>query len=107
MSFSDYMALKILNSQYVDCHKQQPSEWKELLDEYIAENGEPDPLWPLVLKLDYRALNVEPDVYIDSSERCVEDLEILAEAREGAGTLVYCIIPDGQRTVEKVELVAS
>ncbi|SJK98282.1 uncharacterized protein ARMOST_01545 [Armillaria ostoyae] len=107
MSFSDYMALKILNSQYVDYHRQQPSEWKELLDEYIAENGEPDPLWPLVLKLDYRAINVEPDVYIDSSERCVEDLEILAEAREGAGTLVYCIIPDGKRTVEKVELVAS
>ncbi|PBK61245.1 hypothetical protein ARMSODRAFT_981599 [Armillaria solidipes] len=101
MSFSDYMALKILNSQYVDYHRQQPSEWKELLDEYIAENGGPDPLWPLVLKLDYRAINVEPDVYIDSSERCVEDLEILAEAREGAGTLVYCIIPDGKRTVEK------
>ncbi|KAK0430999.1 hypothetical protein EV421DRAFT_1912291 [Armillaria borealis] len=79
ISFSNYMALKILNSQYVDYHRQQPSEWKELLDEYIVENGEPDPLWPLVLKLDYRAINVEPDVCINSLERCVKDLEILAQ----------------------------
>ncbi|KAG7449962.1 uncharacterized protein BT62DRAFT_1073363 [Guyanagaster necrorhizus] len=65
-SLSDRRAIENLNSQYLEYHKQKPSEWDDLLDEYIAENGEP--FWPLVLVLDYRALNVEPDIQIESSQ---------------------------------------
>ncbi|KAK0437926.1 uncharacterized protein EV420DRAFT_1587006 [Desarmillaria tabescens] len=105
MSFSDRRAIATLNSHYVEYHEEVPSEREELLDEYTAENGEPDPLWPLVLVLDYRAINVEPYLYLESSEQCVEDWEIVVAARRGAGTIVGWIIPDGQRIVTKVELV--
>ncbi|KAK0222430.1 hypothetical protein EDD85DRAFT_796318 [Armillaria nabsnona] len=77
----------------------------ETLDEYIVANGDPDPLWPLVLTLRYRALNVKPGAGIESSSRCVEDLEIIAKAREGAGILVHWIIADGQGFVKKADLV--
>ncbi|KAK0433003.1 hypothetical protein EV421DRAFT_1448863, partial [Armillaria borealis] len=114
MSLSDRRAIEDLNNRYVEYHKHKgPSpdpDWeRDVLGEYIAENGEPDPLWPLVWILDHRAVNVEPDVDIESSEKCVEDIdpEILAKAREGAGTIVYWIIPDGQRTITKLGLVAS
>ncbi|PBK80919.1 hypothetical protein ARMGADRAFT_1091793 [Armillaria gallica] len=102
MSLSDRRAIEDLNSRYVEYHKHKPPspdpDWERyVLGEYIAENGEPDPLCPLVWILDHRAVNVEPDVDIESSERCVEDIdpEILAKAREGAGTIVYWIIPGG------------
>ncbi|PBK80897.1 hypothetical protein ARMGADRAFT_1146912 [Armillaria gallica] len=111
MSLIDRRAIE---DRYVEYHKHNPPspdpDWeRDVLGECFAENGEPDPLWPLVWILDHRAVNVEPDVEIESSERCVEgiDPEILAKAREGAGTIVYWIIPDGQRTVTKLELVAA
>ncbi len=105
MSFSDRRAVEGLNSRYVKYYKQGSSKWNKLLDGYITANGDPDPLWPLVLILRYRALIVEPEVGIESSRRCIEDPEIIAKAREGTGILVYWIIADGQSFVRKAELV--
>ncbi len=105
MSFSDQRAVERINRRYTEYYKQGSSEWIKLLDEYIVANGDPDPLWPLVLTLRYRALNIKPGVGIESSSRCIEDLEIIAKAREGAGILVHWIIADGQVFVKKAELV--
>ncbi|PBK75473.1 hypothetical protein ARMSODRAFT_949713 [Armillaria solidipes] len=102
MSLSDHSAYESFNFRSLLKYE----EWEELFDKYIAENGEPDPLWPMIWVLDYRAVNVEPAIHIQSSEQCVEDIdpETLAKAREGTGSLVCCIIPDGQRTIGKMEL---
>ncbi|SJK98254.1 uncharacterized protein ARMOST_01515 [Armillaria ostoyae] len=105
MSFSDRRAVESLNSRYVEYYKQGSSEWNKLLAKYIVANGDPDPSWPLVLTLRYYTLIIKPDVGIESSSRCIEDLEIIAKAREGAGILVYWIIADGQDLVKKAELV--
>ncbi|KAK0437930.1 uncharacterized protein EV420DRAFT_155319 [Desarmillaria tabescens] len=105
MSSSDQKALENLNSQYVKYYRQEPSEWDALLEEYIAKNGEPNPFWPLVVALDYRALDVNPQILLESSERRVKNLEIVAQAREGRGIFVYWTIPDGYHLVEKGELV--
>ncbi|SJK98277.1 uncharacterized protein ARMOST_01540 [Armillaria ostoyae] len=105
MSFSDRRAVESLNSRYVEQYKQGSSEWNKLLDGYIVANGDPDPLWPLVLILHYRALLIEPEVGVESSKRCIKDPEIIAKAREGAGILVYSIIVDGQSFVKKADLV--
>ncbi|PBK86613.1 hypothetical protein ARMGADRAFT_1017309 [Armillaria gallica] len=105
VSFSDQRAVERINRRYTEYYKQGSSEWIKLLDEYIVANGDPDPLWPLVLTLRYRALNIKPGVGIESSSRCIEDLEIIAKAREGAGILVHWIIADGQGFVKKADLV--
>ncbi|KAK0493164.1 hypothetical protein EDD18DRAFT_1465036 [Armillaria luteobubalina] len=114
MSFSDRRAIEDLNSRYVEYYKHKspspdPDEDFDVLREYIAENGEPDPHWPLIWILDHSAVNVEPDIDVTSSERHVEDIdpEMLAEAREGAGTMVYWTIPDGRETITELELIAS
>lgn len=72
-----------------------------LLNAYIAENGKPDPLWPMLRVLDYRAVNVKPRIHVESSELRAKsiDPEILAKARDRSATIVYCIIPNGQRTM--------
>ncbi|PBK65529.1 hypothetical protein ARMSODRAFT_961209 [Armillaria solidipes] len=108
MSLSDHRAYEKFNIRCLKYHKQS-SEWQELLDKYNAENREPDPLWPMIWVLEYRAIGVEPDIRLESSEQFAEDLnpETLAKAREGAGTLVFCYIPDGHYTVRKVEFIGS
>ncbi len=108
MSLSDHRAYEKFNIRCLKYHKQ-PSQWQELLDKYIAENGEPDPLWPMIWVLEYRAIDVEPDIHLESSEQFAEDLnpETLVKARDGTGTLVFCYVPDGQRTVGRVEFIAS
>ncbi|PBK80928.1 hypothetical protein ARMGADRAFT_1039722 [Armillaria gallica] len=44
MSLSDHEAYEKFNIRCMKSCKNQPSEWQELLDKYIAKNGEPDPL---------------------------------------------------------------
>ncbi|KAK0242167.1 hypothetical protein EDD85DRAFT_278375 [Armillaria nabsnona] len=98
---SDSRAFKDFDRHYTELHWKEPSKWDMLLKTYIAENGEPDPLWPMLWVLDYRAVDVKPHFNIESSELRGESLdpEMLAKARDGTATLVYCIVPDGQHTV--------
>ncbi len=106
MSLSDHKAYEKFTIRCMKYRKQHLPELQELLDQLIAQDGKPDPLLPLLRLLDYRTVSVEPDVHIG---QCAEDIdpEILAKARDGAGTLIYCIIPDGQCTVRTVELISS
>ncbi|PBK61268.1 hypothetical protein ARMSODRAFT_1065091 [Armillaria solidipes] len=80
MSFSDRRAVESINSRYAEYYKQGSLKWIKLLNKYIVANGDPDPLWPLVLTLRYHALNVEPGVGIKSSRQCIKDPEIIAKA---------------------------
>lgn len=50
--------------------------------------------------------HIEPDIHIEPSKHCAKGLhpEILAKAREGAGTFVYYIIPNARRAVRMGEL---
>ncbi|KAK0196053.1 hypothetical protein F5146DRAFT_1028356 [Armillaria mellea] len=105
MSSSDRRTIESLNRLYVDRYKPGSSKWNQLLNQFILANGDPDPLWPLVLRLRYYTLNFEPSASIQSSRGCIEDPEIIAKAREGAGSLVYWIISDGQSLTQKAELV--
>ncbi len=50
------------------------------------------PLWPLVWILDHRAVNVEPDIDIESSERCVEDIDPEILAKRARGGWDHCIL---------------
>ncbi|KAK0222787.1 hypothetical protein EDD85DRAFT_982995 [Armillaria nabsnona] len=68
VSSSDKRAFEGLNREYIKLHEQEPSEWDMLLSAYIAENGKPDPLWPMLQVLDYRAVNVKPRFHVESSE---------------------------------------
>ncbi|PBK80917.1 hypothetical protein ARMGADRAFT_1091791 [Armillaria gallica] len=106
MCLSDKSAFEELNYQHIGLHGQEPSEWDVLLNAYIAVNGKPDPLWPMLQVLDYRAVNVKPRFHVESSELRAKsiDPEMLAKARDGSATLVYCIIPNGQRTETMAEL---
>ncbi len=106
MCLSDKSAFEELNCQHIGLHGQEPSEWDVLLNAYIAVNGKPDPLWPMLQVLDYRAVNVKPCFHIESLEVHAKsiDPEMLAKARDGFVTLVYCIIPNGQCTAMMVEL---
>ncbi|KAK0433000.1 hypothetical protein EV421DRAFT_1741871 [Armillaria borealis] len=99
MSLSDHRAYEKFNIRCLKYHKQS-SKWQELLDKYNAENREPDPLWPMIWVLEYRAIGVEPDIHLESSEQFAEDLnpETLAKAREGAGTLDLDLELDGLPT---------
>ncbi|PBK73204.1 hypothetical protein ARMSODRAFT_953697 [Armillaria solidipes] len=98
---SDKRACEGLDSHYIELHRQEPSELDVLLKIYIAENGKPDPFWPMLWVLDYRAVDVKPHFRIESSELHAEGLnpEMLAKARDGTATLIYCIIPDGQHAL--------
>ncbi|PBK65530.1 hypothetical protein ARMSODRAFT_1006629, partial [Armillaria solidipes] len=52
MCLSDKSAFEEFNCQYIELQEQEPSEWDVLLNAYIAENGKPDPLWPMLHVLD-------------------------------------------------------
>ncbi|KAK0480299.1 hypothetical protein IW261DRAFT_1607784 [Armillaria novae-zelandiae] len=97
VSLSDYNAYQSFTFRSMLKYE----EWKELSDKYLADNGKPNSLWPMVWVLDYCVVNVEPDIRIQSSEQRVEDIdpENLMKAREGAGSLVCYIIPDGGHAI--------
>lgn len=106
ISLSDQRAFEGLNRQFFELHGQEPSKWDVLLNAYIAENGKPNPLWPMLQVMDYRAVDVKPRFHVESSKLRAKsiDPEMLAKARDGSATLVYCIIPNGQRATMMTEL---
>ncbi|KAK0214708.1 hypothetical protein EDD85DRAFT_962989 [Armillaria nabsnona] len=83
ISLSDHEAYEKFNIRYVKGCKNQPLEWQELLDKYIAKNGEPDPLWPMILVLEYRTINFGPDIHLESSEQFAEELNLETLAKMG------------------------
>ncbi|KAK0495335.1 hypothetical protein EDD18DRAFT_1171752 [Armillaria luteobubalina] len=107
VSLSDYNAYQSFSFRSMLKYE----EWKELFDKYIAENGEPDSLWPVIWALDYRVVDVEPAISIQSSEQRVKEIDPghLTKAREGAGSLICYLVPDGSHALGPggIELLAD